>query len=316
MRMISDYLDGVKTVSIFGHIRPDGDCIGSTLALTHYLKDNYPELTVSVYLEGFSEHFKMVPGTELVEKHFYRDAQTDLCIILDVSTPERIGAGGAECLKKATKSLCIDHHIANSGELCQDNIVMPDMSSASEVLMDLLDRDKISYNCAFCLYLGFAHDTGVFQFSSTSPETLTKAAFLIEKKIPFSDIIQNTYYSRTYNQVRATGAVLVNSKTALGGKVIYGYLTYEDMKTYKVSSIEMDGIVDALREYDGCDTAIFMYPLRDHYKLSLRSKNIVDVNKVCNAFGGGGHVRASGCQMQGNPEEIMAKIVEEIGKQL
>lgn len=314
--MISDFLDGVKTVSIFGHIRPDGDCIGSTLALTHYLKDNYPELTVRVYLEGFSSHFDMIPGTELVEKHFYRDEQTDLCVILDVSTPERIGAGGSECLKKASKTVCIDHHIANAGELCNVNIVKPDYSSASEVLMDMLDFDKISRNTAIALYLGISHDTGVFQFSSTSPDTLRKVAFLMEKDIPFSDIVQNTYYSRSYNQVRATGHVLEGAKTALDGKVIYGYLTYDDMKTYKVSSIDMDGIVDGLREYDGCDTAVFMYPLRDHYKLSLRSKNIVDVNRVCKAFGGGGHVRASGCQMQGNPEEIIAKIVEEIGKQL
>lgn len=313
---ISDHLEGVKTISIFGHVRPDGDCIGSTLALTHYLKENYPDIDTKVFLEGFSSHFNIIPGTELVEKHFYNGQDTDLCIILDVSAIDRVGAGGGECLKNARRSLCIDHHIKSGYELCGTNIIESDFGSASELLMTLMDKDKISRNTAICLYLGIAHDTGVFQFSATTPDTLKRVAFLLEKDIPFSDIIQNTYYCRTYNQVRATGAVMTGSKTAFDGKVIYGYLTYDDMKTYKVNSLEMDGIVDALREYDECDVAIFMYPLRDSYKLSLRSKKIVDVNKVCNAFGGGGHVRAAGCQQKGDPEAIIKNVLEEIGKQL
>ena len=314
---IDDLLKEAKSVAIFGHVRPDGDCVGSTLGLYNYICDNYPTTKVRIFLERFPENYKILSNSNAINE-FYNDefGSFDLAFLLDSSTFDRVGANGESCIKAAKKTCNIDHHISNPLNLCDVNYVDAKASSACEVLYFLLDPSKVSKATAECLYLGIVHDTGAFKFSSTGHKTMTVIGDLLEKGIDFTRIINETYYTRTYTQTLVTGYVMMSSKLALDGKVVYSYLTPEDMDRYSVTPVELSSVIDTLREVTGTEVAIFLYPVNGEYKISLRSNYVVDVNKVAGAFGGGGHVRAAGASSKDSPEETIAKLLKVIQEQL
>ncbi len=311
---LEDFLEGVHTIAIAGHVNPDGDCIGSCLGAWLYLRDNYPQIQAQVYLQPVREVFGFIEGLDQVRSQYREEQDYDLLILLDISSQDRIGVAGA-CIKHARKTLCIDHHITNRGTytwLFND----PKASSASEVLFRFLDPEKISKACAEALYTGFVHDTGVFQYPATSPDTLRAAAVLMEKGIAFSRIIDESFFQKTYGQNRMLGKVLMESKLVLEGKCVIGVANQQAMEEYGVEARDMDGIVAQLRNTAGVEVAIFLYETKeDTYKVSLRSKNYVDVSKIALAYGGGGHMRAAGCTMLGKAEEILRHLIKKVEEQ-
>ena len=316
--MIDDLLKEANTVSIFGHVRPDGDCVGSTLGLYNYICDNYPTIRVQIFLERFPESYRILSRSREINSVYDENvnAPCDLAILLDTPSFERIGANGAACLKSARKTCNIDHHISNPLNLCTQNFVDAKASSASELLYFLLDPKKVSKDTAECLYLGIVHDTGAFKFSCTTHKTMLAIGDLLDKGIDFTRIINETYYTRTYIQTLVTGYVMQNCKLDLNGKVVYSYLTPEDMERYSVTPVELSNVIDTIREVSGTEVAVFLYPVNGEYKISLRSNYVVDVNKIAGVFGGGGHVRAASGSSKESPEETIKKILKLIEKQL
>ena len=315
---IDEFICSAKRAAIFGHVRPDGDCVGSTLALYNYITDNFPNIKVQVYLEKFPESYKILNEADKALPLFEGsdDQPYDAAFLLDTPSFERVGAGGVPCLQKARKTCNIDHHISNPLNLCDLNIVKPEASSACEVLFDQLDQSKISVRTASCLYLGIVHDTGAFKFSSTGKHTMEVVGALIEKGVDFARIVNETYYSRTYKQTLVTGHVLSHCKLALKGKVVHAYVTPETMKEFDVTPVDLSNVIDTLREVSGTEVALFLYPVNGKYKISLRSNYVVDVNAVAKEFGGGGHTRAAGGDTDLPPEEAIQKILELAKKQL
>lgn len=318
--IIDDLLREAKSVAIFGHVRPDGDCAGSTLGLANYIRDNYPQAKVKVFLEKFPESYNILRGaTEtnpLFDENFNEAKPYDLAFLLDTPSFERVGANGVACIQQAKKKVNIDHHISNPLNLCDVNIVEPAASSASEVLYMQLDKTKVSKDCASCLYLGIVHDTGAFKFSCTGKRTMLVVGDLIEKGVDFAKIVNETYYTRTYKQTLVTGFVMQNSKIGLNGKVVYSYITQADMDKFGVTPVELSNVIDTIREVGGTEVALFLYPVNGKYKISLRSNYVVDVNAIAREFGGGGHTRAAGGDTTDTPETAIAKILDLIQKQL
>ena len=316
---LDEFISNAKRVAIFGHVRPDGDCAGSTLALYNYIIDNFPNTDVQVYLEKFPESYKILNGADEALPLFEGadgDQPYDAAILMDTPSFERVGAGGAEVIKAAHKTCNIDHHISNPLNLCDLNIVRPEASSACEVLFDQLDPNKISVRTASCLYLGIVHDTGAFKFSSTGKHTMEVVGALIEKGVDFARIVNETYYSRTYKQTLVTGFVLQNCKLALEGRVVHAYVTPETMKEFDVTPVDLSNVIDTLREVSGTEVAVFLYPVNGKYKISLRSNYVVDVNAIAKAFGGGGHTRAAGGDTDLSPDDALRKILQLVEKQL
>lgn len=312
---IDEMLEQANSVAIFGHVRPDGDCAGSTLGLFNYIRDNYPAIDVNVFIERIPESYGIINGANQIV-HEYDGRDVDLAFLMDTPSFERVGANGAACFNKAKFTCNIDHHISNPLNLCNVNIVEPDASSASEVLFWHLPIEKVSKNTANSLYLGIVHDTGAFKFSSTSKRTMNAVGELIDKGVDFARIINDTYYTRTYKQTQVTGYVMQNCKLALNGKVVYAFITPEDMEKFGVTAPELGTVVDTLREVGGTEVTIFLYPVNGKYKISLRSNYIVDVNAVVKSFGGGGHVRAAGGDTDMAPEAAIEKIIALIKDQL
>ena len=239
----------------------------------------------------------------------------DLLITLDVSDKNRIGVA-LEGYETAKKRVCIDHHISNRG-LGDVNEIRPNASSTCEVLYTLLEEEKVSKVVAEALYTGMVHDTGVFQYSCTSPETMRIAAKLMEKDIPFTKIVEESFYEKTYVQNQILGRCLMESILIMDGKCVIGVVKKKMMDFYHVEPKDLDGIVQQLRVIKGVEVAIFIYEVKpQEFKVSLRSKGKVNVNEVASYFGGGGHVLAAGCTFHGSVYDVINNLLEIIEKQL
>ena len=317
---IDEFLGEAKTVAIFGHVRPDGDCVGSTTAIYNYIRDNFPGIHADLFLEKFPESYKILRGASDAREAYTADCNGglpyDLAFLMDTPSFERVGANGAECLKAAKKTINVDHHISNPLNLCTANFVEPEASSASELLYTLLDKAKVGRETASSLYLGIVHDTGAFKYSCTGKRTMQVVGDLIEKGVDFAKIVNETYYTRTYKQTIVTGYAMQQCKMALGGKVVYSYITPEDMERFGVTPVELSTVIDTIREVGGTEVAVLLYPVNGKYKISLRSNYIVDVNAIAKEFGGGGHTRAAGGDTSEAPEVAIEKILKLIEKQL
>ncbi len=314
---MNDFIREIETansIAITGHIRPDGDCVGSCLGLYNYIIDKYSDKTVSVYIQEFSNDFLFLKGATDV-KHEIDNCTYDLCIVLDCGDVDRTG----EFIKyynESPRTICVDHHISNKGfgDLCYvDN----EACSASEAICKLIDTNELSKYSAECFYLGIVHDTGVFKHSNTTKLAMSMAGELIEKGARPNFVIDETFYKKTYIQNQLLGRALMESFLALDGNCIISVLKKNVFDFYNATSMDCDGIVDQLRITAGVDVAIFIYELgNSEYKISLRSNNIVDVSKISCYFGGGGHIRAAGFSMSGNIYDIINNILEHIEQQL
>ncbi len=315
MEKLTELAQEAQSIAILGHVRPDGDCVGSCLAAWNYLHEQYPEKTIQVYLEKPPVKFDYLKFFDEISQDTETGISYDLCICLDSGDRDRLGGFGVY-LDNAKRSICLDHHITNRG-YCDVNIVPADASSTCEVLYGYLEEDKISKATAECIYTGIIHDTNVFKNSNTSASTMEIAGRMMDKGINFGKIIDDSFYRKTYVQNQVLGRALLESVTFLDGKAIFSAMRLKDMKFYGVTGADLDGIVDQLRITSGVECAIFMYEVENHiYKVSMRSCNYVDVSKVASQFGGGGHIRAAGCTMSGSVYDVLNNLSLPIEQQI
>ena len=305
MNKLLELIENAKNIAITGHVSPDGDCTGSTLALYNYITENFGGKQVRVCLEKPSKKFSYMNGFDLISEDPFSEA--DLLVSLDASDRERLGSRGV-MLDTAKESICIDHHVTNTN-FAKFNIVEDFRSSTCELLYTLLDYDKISVNTAVCLYTGIVHDSGVFKYQSTTRQTMEIAGALIDKGFDFTKIIDDTYFKKNFNATRLLGLVLTNAKLIFDGKCCYGLLDYDTWTGYIDDKKKMDGIIDNLRNIDGVEIALFMYETaKDEHKVSLRSIN-ADVSAIATALGGGGHMRAAGATVCGKADELLENTI-------
>ena len=301
-------------IGISGHVRPDGDCTGACLGLWQYLRKCLPGADVRVFLEKPPDIFSQIGGFGEIVTDFPDEVPFDVFFVLDTS-PDRLG-GAEKYFLSAIKKINIDHHVTNRG--CGDvHYVRPQVGSTCELLYDLMDKDKLDRDIALAVYTGIIHDTGVFQYSNTSPETMRKGAELIGYRFDFPRLIQETFYQRTYVQAQIMGRALMESIRFMDGSCIVSAVDKRIMDFYNAQPKDLDGIVNQLRNIKGISCAIFMYQTGgQEYKVSLRSDEKVDVARVAAYFGGGGHARAAGCTMTGTFHDCVNNLSLHIEEQL
>ena len=207
------------------------------------------------------------------------------------------------------------HHISNDG-FGDFYKIDPQASATCEVLCQIFEEDKISKECAQCLYTGIVHDTGVFKHSNTTRKTMEYAGMLLEKGVSTTKIIDETFYQKTFVQNQLLGKALLKSQLYADGQIIISNLSEQDFEELHASTSDSDGIIDQLRITKGVEAAIFLYPIENGYKVSMRSNEKVKVSEIAKTHGGGGHIRAAGCSMKGTLKDIQSMIISEITEQL
>lgn len=305
---------GAKTIGITGHVRPDGDCVGSCMALYLYLKKVMPDAEIFVYLEESAKAHYHIECVKEIDYSYNAKEQYDVFFCLDCG-PDRAGQGQAlyEC---ASKKINIDHHITNPG--CGDvNYIRPEIGSTAELVYNLIPQEDLDDAIAKALYIGIIHDTGVFQFSNTMPSTMIAGSKLIQYDIDFANLIQESFYEKSYKQTKIMAEAVLKSEPYLDGKCLLAFFTQEEMNRMQAGSPDFTGIINRLKTVRGVECAVFMYEIEAGvYKVSLRTSDRVDATAVTTVFGGGGHVKAAGCSIEGTAEQVIEKLVAEIGKQL
>lgn len=315
LHRLEEALASKKSVGISGHVKPDGDCIGSCLGVYNYIKAYHPQITAEIFLEEIPPVFSFLSFSEEIISDAPEKEAHDLFICLDCGDMKRLGENG-KYFENAKETLCIDHHISNQS-FADENYIFPEASSTSELVFQLLDRERITKEIAECLYVGIIHDTGVFQYSCTSPSTMEAAGFLMQLGVPFPRIIDETFFQKTYAENRLMGKALLKSALYAEGRVIASILTEKDMEEINATKKDTEGIVSQLRSTKGVEASIFLYQTgEDEFKLSLRSTEIVDCAAISMKYGGGGHVRAAGATLREDPEGAVKAIVREMEKQL
>lgn len=315
------FLNKIKNsdrIAISGHVRPDGDCIGSCMGLYNYIEKNFNgEHTkqVDVYLDPIADTFNYLKGTKQIKNVRNTEMQYDLFISLDCGSLDRLGMSEA-VFKNAKDTINIDHHVSNLG-FAKLNHIVADASSTCEVLSDIFDESLIDLDIASALYTGIIHDTGVFKHSNTSRRTMELAGMLLEKGVDSSRIIDESFYQKTYVQNQILGRCLLESMLVLNGKVIVSCVTRKQMEFYQAESYDLEGIIDQLRVTKGVEVAILIHETGlSEFKVSMRSNGDVNVSKIATFFGGGGHVKAAGCSMKCSIYDVINNLTVHIENQL
>ena len=335
MAQIDAWIKDARSIGIAGHVHPDGDCVGSTVSLYNYIYDQlkrsgkevrrgFPEANekaddavyLDLYLEDFDASYRFVKRSDEANAILIKeDVVYDVFFALDCGDENRIGVA-KEAFQRARKKICIDHHITNPG-YGDINCIDANSSSTSELIHGFMEANFVDHAIAEGLFLGIVQDTGVFSYSCTHESTMQLAGQLMTKGINFSRIIEDSFFAKTYAQQRILGAVLTSSTLLNEGQCIFGSVTQEMMAAYQVTPSDLEGIVSQLRNTTGVEVAVFLYETKKgEFKVSLRSRQVVDVSAIAGHFGGGGHVRAAGCTVEGSLDEVRAAVLKEVDEAL
>lgn len=308
---ISDVLSGSSRLLLCGHIVPDGDCLGSVAALGMVLEKMGKRVTMASP-DPLPEILHFLPGAGRFCTSSAGD-DYDTFVALDCSVPERLGAF-RRYLDSGLTTVNIDHHISSTAGFARYNHLDSGAAATGEILLDLIDimGSGLDRDVATCLYVAIVTDTGSFQYENTSPETLRKAARLVETGIPAAMINSRLYEERPLKTIQVLGAALEGLKISPCGKVAWVVVDRELLGRFSAGDEHTDGLVNYVRTIRGVEVAILFRELEPgKYKLGFRSKGKVDVHRLASGFGGGGHVRASGCVLRGDLRKIVESVVRE-----
>ena len=304
---IFDYLNSSETVAIFTHIRPDGDCLGSALALGIALENEGKK--VDYYCPSqINESFMFLPNIKRFNKPKLK--KYDLAIAVDSSDLNRLSQTG-EIFCGAKKTIKIDHHISeeNYAEL---NYVYR-LPSTCEIIYDLLKQMKlpITKDIALALYSGVSSDTGCFIHSNTTSNTHKVASELIDLGADFYKANYWLFKYKTLGQVELIKCAYNNMSFLENGKIVFVYVKIKDLEKCKLTNLDSYILVDNFVGIKGVDlTVVLTEDTPNFYFVSFRGNDKIRCDKIANVFGGGGHVNASGCKIRGTIQNIKNRIIK------
>lgn len=300
-----------KSVLIVTHTDPDGDAIGSALAMCLALKGKGKKVT-TYCRDRVPEIYKFLPQSSKI-KHALGRGKFDIAVAVDCGGENRVGKG-IHLGSLAGTVINIDHHPDNTK--FGDINLIKNISSVSEILFRLFREMgvKITKEIAACLYAGIMTDTGNFRYDYTTAETFDTAAFLARAGADISRIAMAVYESKTQSSVKVLGAAMYRLETSKSGKVAWTVLPRKLMDSIGAKSEDLTGIVDQIRSIKGVEVAVLFREEDDGIKVNFRSKYKVNVSVIAKKLGGGGHIRASGAILDVKLEDAKEKVLSEVFK--
>ena len=292
--------DRYHTFALSTHINPDGDAIGSELALYLFLTEIGKSVKV-FNTDTVPKNYKFLPYSDVIEGVKAVDTyRPEVLVVLDASALARIGKTLSKTLRPIRKLVNIDHH-ATAEAFGDINLIMPSASSTSEIVYKLIKHSQtpIGKACALCLYTGLMFDTGCFRYSNTTVETHRIAAELIEiGEFAPDEVYRNVYEQLPVAKIRLLSEVLGTLRVTDNGKIASVYATQEMFRKTGTTPDAVEGIVNQIQAIAGVEVALCVSEMTDRStKVSLRSQGQVDVSQLAAEFEGGGHARAAGCRL-------------------
>lgn len=307
-------------VYITGHVHPDGDCVGAALGLYDVLKRKHD---VTVILEERPESYQDLSGFRHVMNYdeFFQMKKnilsTDYTLIVvdsgDLTRIEPI----REMFEQAKVTVNIDHHDSNT-EFADHNYVDTFASSTCEMVGLMLDLDSgnetyLNKELSECLYTGLIYDTGVFRHTNTRGLTHEIAARLVETGIDYNSMINAMYFTRSQKSVQAMNVATGNLSYENDGTIVMTTIHHTELGQYNLQKSDTESIISFLNEIEGPVASLFLLELKPgSFKGSFRSKSYMNVCNVAKVFGGGGHIKAAGCTIEGSGGEVKSRILKEL----
>jgi phosphoesterase RecJ-like protein len=313
--MISEIIEAInegRSFLITAHVRLDGDALGSELAMYLMLKKLGKD--VVIYNQDHTpERYRFLPSAQNIIHNINNVEQYDVGIVLDCSDLARVG-DEEDKIGKIKRLINIDHHISNNG-FCSLKMLDAHASSTGELVFRLMRemRFKMSKDICTNLYSAIITDTGSFRYSSTTNETFFAVGNLVENGADPQWIAENVYENDSPARLKLLAKALATLSLDLESKVGSLVVTQKDLLETGAAWEHTEGFVDIPRTVGGIEVSI-LYTQRgdNNFKLSLRSKAKVNVEKVAKKFGGGGHIHASACWMKGDIESIKSQIIKAV----
>ena len=302
---ILEKINNAENIVLMVHENPDGDAIGSGLALYQELKllNKNAALIIPKYSRTFSEmpHIEEAKAEGTYQKY-------DLAISLDCADIKLLN-GWADYFENAKERIVIDHHSSNSmfGDY---NLVDPSSPACCQTLYEMFKyyKWKINEDIGYCLMTGIITDTGGFQYSQVSKETFKVVSELMDVGVNIPVIYKKMLSTNTRANFELRKIAMERMEFLEDGKIAFTYITNEDQKNVNAETGDYEGIVNEGRNIEGVEVSIFLHEREEDFKISVRSNDYVNVSDVCLMFGGGGHSRAAGANIQGTPQEIRYKM--------
>ena len=317
-------IKNAESIVILTHESPDGDAIGSALAMKLIIQELGK--TSDVIIPEYSRMFNFLPCIDEIKQD--SDIKNyDLAISVDCATLKRVAK--REYFENANKTIVIDHHGSNNmyGDLNYVNPVSPACCEVLAGIMEYFEMD-ISKDIGTCIMTGIITDTGGFRHIGINPETFEFTANLMRKGVDIPDIYKRTLNTKTKANFELKKKVMSRMELLEDGKVTFTYITNQDELEVNAEPGDHEGLVEIGRDIEGVEVSIFIRQKEtadenpgenegeEFYKASLRSSSNVNVSDICMMFGGGGHPRAAGALVKGNVEQVKEKIMKEVKKKL
>ena len=308
MVMLIEILEEIKrnkTFLITTHENPDGDAVGSSLALANYLRNLGKDVTIH-FCDSVPDVYAFLPLADRVLE-YVPERKFDVCFVLDVGEFKRAGAHIMSSNSRIGKFINIDHHLNcdNFGAL---NLVDPQACATGALIYRIIKAagDEIDYAVAVCIYTAVITDTGSFRYSNANPEAFAIAGEMVAKGVNAWDLAELLYESQPRQRLELLALSLATLYISPRGDFASITVTQEMYDRTGATAELTDGFVNYPRSIGGVEVAVFFREIKPFlYKVGFRSKGKVDVSALAAVFGGGGHHNAAGCTMECTLEECM-----------
>ena len=301
-----------KKILLLSHVNPDGDTLGSMCALYSLILKRFKKKADMSVVSNVPFNYNFLPNINLAQRYYDQSLVYDLVITLDVAAIDRV-RDAKIFFDRGKCRINIDHHKTNPA-YGDYNIIEPNASSCGEVLFNYCKKNKweITEEAAICLYTAIMTDTGNFRFENTSSNALRAVADLIDLGANPSKLYKLCYESKTKNLVMFQNYCVNKAEFVNNNKIVYTTVYKKDLEKFSAGDDYTDGIAETLRAIDSTEVSFVVKEVDSKTsKVSMRSKKI-DVAKICEQFGGGGHTLAAGCTIKSSVKDSIEKLLKEI----
>ena len=314
---IAEHLLKADSICICGHVSPDGDAIGSGLALKCALKSFGKDITMLLAddVAKLDPKYDFLPGSEsYIHAKSYKGVP-DVFVCVDVPNAQRLGYSASVVHARSKLTITVDHH-ADDGRMSQLSYTDPDAASTTVLIWRLaqalgitLDRD-----IATCALSGLMTDTGSFQYQNADKEAFDCAAQMVSCGADPNEISTNFFQRKSIASIKLEAITISNMKLFCDGQAAISYITREDMKNTHATKADCDTLINVLRSIDGVRVACILKEMKDDIRGSLRSKDNTDVASLAARFNGGGHKAAAGFTMHGKLDAAINEMIANISE--